>query len=497
MFSTLRGRIAATYFLVVIISLVLASLVFLFFLARYNRDRDRDDMRSQVGTLAADIRRINLALSGSTSLTPLAQQEQEANLLISSFLSTEAQVLGMKLALISPQGAIVAESRGRPNFGLRTIELPADIFSAEGTRVTEHYFPVLGRNYMFATAPTDLSTGESGYLLAIEPLEQVGSVAGSLIWYVVLAGLIALGISMVLAFYLSSAISRPVRAVTQAARRMSAGDYGQEVKVTGSDETGELARDFNMMADRVRAAYEQQRNFVGNVSHELRTPLTSIEGFSQALLDGVSASAEEQRRSLEIINQESKRLVRLLRDLLLLSQIDAGELTPERRLIDVIKLIDELGSLYIGRAEEEGIALRLEPPPEALTISTDPDRLERVLTNLLDNALKYTGRGGAVTLSARRDGDYVNISVADTGSGIPPELLPRIFDRFYRVEQSRAQKHGGSGLGLSICKELVETMGGTIDVHSLVGQGATFTVTLPLDAVGDAEARGAVAGSGQ
>jgi signal transduction histidine kinase len=483
MFKTLRGRITATYFLVVIISLVLASLVFLFFLARYNRNRDRTEMRDQVGALATDISRINQSLS--ESLVAPDRQELEANILISSFLSTEARVLGMKLALVSPRWTVVAESRGRPNFGLRSIELPEDIFSGVGPRVSEHYFPALGRRYMFATSPTDLAAGESGYLLAIKPLEQVGSVAASLIWYVILAGLIALGISMVFAFYLSSAISKQVRAVTEAARRMAAGDYGQEVEVTGSDETAELARDFNMMAERVRTAYEQQRNFVGNVSHELRTPLTSIEGFSQALLDGVSASAEEQRRSLEIINQESKRMVRLLRDLLLLSQIDAGELTPERRPVDVVKLIRELGSLYGGRAEEEEIDFRQEPPDEPLTIWTDPDRLERVLTNLLDNALKYTGSGGAVTLSARRDDDLARFSVTDTGPGIPPELLRRIFDRFYRVEQSRAQKHGGSGLGLAICKELVETMGGTIDVNSSVGQGTTFTVALPSGAPGE------------
>jgi signal transduction histidine kinase len=454
-------------------------------------------MRVQVATLASDIGRINQALSQSTSLAAPEEQETEANILISSFLSTEAQLLGMKLALVSPQGAVVAESRGRPNFGLRTIQLPADVFSGEGPRVSEHYFPALGRRYMFATSPTDLSTGESGYLLAIKPLEQVGSVAGSLIWYVVLAGLIALGISMAFALYLSSAISRPVHAVTEAARRMAAGDYGQAVEVTGPEETGELARDFNMMAERVRTAYEQQRNFVGNVSHELRTPLTSIEGFSQALLDGVSESAEEQRRSLEIINQESKRLVRLLRDLLLLSQIDAGELTPERRPVEVVKLIEELGSLYKGRAEEEGIVFRAEPPPDALTIWTDPDRLERVMTNLLDNALKYTGAAGAITLSARRDAGRARFSVADTGPGIPPEVLPRIFDRFYRVEQSRAQKHGGSGLGLAICKELVETMGGTIEVHSPAGQGTTFTIALPVGTPGAADGGGAPKEQGQ
>lgn len=502
MFKTLRGRITATYFLVVIISLVLASLFFLFFLARYIRDRDREDLGRQVEAVAKDIRQVNqqfrpaMPLEQSAPPVPVAPErgasgaalevdESQTRKLITSILNTEAEVLEAKLLMVAPDGNVVGESRSRPFFGERILELPADIFSEEGPRITERFFRRLGREYLFATAPTTLARGQRGFLLAIKPIEQVRSVAGSLMWYVVLAGLIALGLSMLLALYLSLAISRPVRAVTEAARRMAEGDYGQEVEVRGSDETAELARDFNMMAGRVRTAYELQRDFVGNVSHELRTPLTSIEGFSQALLDGVSTGVEEQRRSLEIINEESKRLNRLLRDLLLLSRIDAGELTPEKKSVDLVDLMRKLESMYNSRAEEEGKAFRVDAPALALNIHTDPDRLERVLTNLLDNAIKYTGEGGTVALSARVGGGFARLAVSDTGQGIPPDELPRIFERFYRVEPSRAQKHGGAGLGLSICKELVQTLGGTIEVQSLAGHGTTFTLTLPAGAASD------------
>lgn len=488
MFHTLRGRITATYFLVVIISLVLASVFFTFFLSRYLRNRDKEALRKQVGAIADDIGQVvqsterlfqNLQEQGPGQATPLDQTVTAMNL-VNSFLNTESQVLQVKLAVVSPDGQVVAESSGRPSFGAAMLQLPPDIFSQQGPIITERFFKRLGRDYLFATAPTVTTTGDSGFLLAIKPVEQVRNVAGSLVLYVIVAGLIALAISMALALYLSSAISRPVRAVTEAARGMAAGDYGQEVEVKGSDETAELARDFNKMASRVRTAYELQRNFVGNVSHELRTPLTSIEGFSQALLDGVSTSPEERRRSIEIINQESKRLVRVLRDLLLLSQIDAGELRPEQKDVDLVDLVRNIGGLYSTRSEEERITLSVDAP-EALHITTDPDRLERVLTNLLDNAMKYTEAGGTVTLSARAEGGNIKLSVADTGPGIPPEQLSRIFERFHRVEPSRAQKHGGSGLGLSISKELVETLGGTIMVQSESGHGTTFTVTLPVD----------------
>ncbi len=494
MFKTLRGRITATYFLVVLISLLLASLFFLFFLGRYIRTSDREDLGRQVDAVARDIKQVNRqflpAVSGQSAPSKLPGQAQsapseqntevQARKLIGNIMNTEAEVLEAKLLLVGPTGQVVEESAGKPVFGNRVIQLPEGIFSETGPVVVERYFPGLRKDYLFATAPTALAKGQLGYLAAIKNIEPVRPVAGSLVAYVALAGLIALALTMALAFYLSSAISRPVREVTEAAQRMAAGDYDQEVEVRGSDETAELAHDFNVMSERVRTAYELQRDFVGNVSHELRTPLTSIEGFSQALLDGVSRSPEEQRRSLEIINQESKRLNRLLGDLLLLSQIDAGELTAEKEPVDLVDMLRKLESMYSGRAESMGVTLRVDAPGRPLSLFTDSDRLERILTNLLDNALKYTGEGGTVALSAAAQDGFARISVADTGPGIPPEQLPLIFERFHRVDRSRAKKLGGSGLGLSICKELVETLGGTIRVQSLVGQGTTFTVTLPV-----------------
>jgi signal transduction histidine kinase len=478
MFKTLRGRVIATCFIVVIISLVLASVFFLFFLSRYTRTREKRELLREVTAIARDVKQLETG-TAAQNLPPKtqAQQSKPVRGVVVTMLNAESDVLKAKLMLVAPDGTVLVQSKGAPSLGT-TLQLPQGVLSS-GPLITEHYFQKLARNYLFATAPTQLGSSQ-GYLMALKPVEQVGAVAGSLIGYVIIAGLIALALSMLLALYLSGALSRPIREVTAAARLIAAGDYTVEVPVRGSDETAELARDFNEMALRVRNAYELQRNFVGNVSHELRTPLTSIEGFSQALLDGVSDSEEERRRSLEIINQESKRLVRVLRDLLLLSQIDAGELRPEKKQVDVVDLMRKLGSIYELRAESQGLDFGVQPPPGAQTAFTDPDRLERVLTNLLDNAFKYTGEAGTVRLTAASDGHSIAISVKDSGPGIPPELLPNIFDRFYRVEQSRAQKHGGSGLGLSICKELVWTLGGTIKVQSRLGHGTTFTVTLPI-----------------
>ena len=480
MFKTLRSRVIATYLVVIVICLLLASVVFVLFLTRYEKDRARDDLRRQVGVVARDIGRVVGELGLRARSGASGTESSQPRRIVQGVLNTESRVLGTKLFLVDSSGTVVAEANRGIRVTGRTLDLPPSLLEQDSQRVVDEFLTRFGREYLFVSAPTLVDKTTQGFLMAIKPLNEIGTGAGSLIWYMALAGLIALGVSTLLALYLSGTISRPIGAVTQAARKMAAGDYDQEVPVTGSDETGELARDFNMMAERVRTAYELQQNFVGNVSHELRTPLTSIEGFSQALLDGVSRGEDERRRSLEIINQESKRLVRVLNDLLLLSQMDAGELHPEKKPVDVVDLMRKMDSLYHARADEGGVSLRLDTPASAVTLNTDPDRLELVLTNLLDNAMEYTAPGGTITLSCTVGAEVVDISVADTGEGIRPELLPRIFERFYRGEKSRATRRGGAGLGLSICKELVKTLGGRIRVESLPGEGTTFTVTLPL-----------------
>lgn len=478
MLRTLRGRVIITYFIVVFISLLLASTFFLFFLSRYIRDRDRNELLGQMRAMAQDVSQVAGRQPGtqpSARKPPLPEPSVAATRLLNS----EAEVLKAKLLLVGPDGTVMAQSSGKPLLGPQTVKLPTGILNESGPRVTQRFFQSLKREYLFATAPTEYA-GKRSFLMSLKPVEPLRLVAAPLIGYVALAGGISLLLSMLLAFYLSYALSRPIKDVAAAARSMAAGDYSVEAPVRGPEETTELARDFNLMAGRVRTAYELQRDFVGDISHELRTPLTSIEGFSQALIDGVTTSEQERQRSLEIINQESKRSVRLLRDLMLLSQIDAGGLKTDRSQIDAVDLLRKMESVYARRSEETGIQMTVAPPSAGTTLYTDADRLERVLTNLLDNAFKFTPPGGSVALSAVPDADTLAISVSDTGPGIPQESLANVFDRFYRVEKSRSKKLGGSGLGLSICRELVWTLGGTITARSLPGHGATFIVRLPL-----------------
>jgi signal transduction histidine kinase len=259
------------------------------------------------------------------------------------------------------------------------------------------------------------------------------------------------------------------------------GEIGARAPVSGPAEAQALARSFNSMADQVEAAQRSQRDFVANVSHELKTPLTSIQGFSQALLDGAAATPEATARAARVIHDEAERMRRMVDELLILARFDAGQVDMAHAPVELGPLLAACVERLSPQAQAAGIALELDAP-DAPTITGDGDRLAQVFANLLDNAIAHTPAGGRVTLAAHQVGNTVEVTVTDTGEGIPAEALPRIFERFYRVDQSR-QHSRGAGLGLAIAREIVEAHGGTITVESVVGLGSRFTVRLPATSV--------------
>jgi signal transduction histidine kinase len=295
------------------------------------------------------------------------------------------------------------------------------------------------------------------------------------------AGILGLALSTLLAWLVSRSVARPVQRAAVAAHAIAQGDYDQQLPLSGPAELQELALSFNQMAQQVKAAQQAQRDFVANVSHDLKTPLTSIQGFSQAILDGTAGDPEEARQAAAVIHDEAGRMRRMVDDLLLLARMDAGELRLERQPLDLPQLLANCVSRLELRAREAGIVLALELPPAGIPPFTgDGDRLLQLFGNLLDNALKHTPAGGRVVLSATHADERIVVAVTDTGTGIPPEELSRIFERFYQVDKSRARSSSrGTGLGLAISKELAEAHGGTITAESVVGVGTKFSVVLP------------------
>jgi len=230
-----------------------------------------------------------------------------------------------------------------------------------------------------------------------------------------------------------------------------------------------------------------RKDFVANVSHELRTPLSMLQGYSEALLDDIASTPEERREIARIIYDESVRMGRLVRDLLDLARMESGHMDFRFAPTDLRLMLDRVWRKFAVYGKEHGVSVELDmPADEPLTLEeADEDRLEQVLTNLLDNALRHTPSGKRIRISAAREesaaGTYVRVSVADEGQGIAAEDLPFIFERFYKADKARTRSSGGgTGLGLAIARQIVEAHGGRIDVESTVGQGSTFSILLPV-----------------
>jgi two-component system sensor histidine kinase BaeS len=274
----------------------------------------------------------------------------------------------------------------------------------------------------------------------------------------------------------SRTLTRPLRELTAATTAMARGELEQTVPVRSKDELGQLATSFNQMSADLTRANTLRRQMTADIAHDLRTPLTVIKGYTEALRDGDLAP---KRSTFETMYQEAEHLSRLIDDLRLLSLADAGELRLNRRPTSPRELLSQAVAAYLPQAQEAGVSLTMELADGLPDVNVDPERLARVLGNLIINALRYTPAGGQITLSGYPHDTGVLLRVHDTGSGIAPQDLPNIFERFYRGETSRYADDGESGLGLAIVKSLVEAHGGVITVASAVGQGTTFEILLP------------------
>ena len=287
--------------------------------------------------------------------------------------------------------------------------------------------------------------------------------------------------------FLTDRALRPVRAVTKAAAQISVRDLSHRLLVQGGDELAELASTFNGMLARLEesfrkqeAAYEQLRRFTADVSHELRTPLTRLKGITSLALSSPDIP-NIQADALRIADGAADTMDVLIKDLLLLARSDSGQLNLSVKPVDLRSLLRDIAATGVG-PDARKPALQL--PDEPLPIQADPLHLTRLFSNLLENAVRHTPERGAITLTARRDGERILASVTDTGEGIAPEHLPHLFERFYRVDQARDRASGGTGLGLSLVQSIAHAHGGTLEIESEVGRGTTVTLILPISGSG-------------
>ncbi|MCD0484835.1 HAMP domain-containing histidine kinase [Streptacidiphilus sp. ASG 303] len=268
---------------------------------------------------------------------------------------------------------------------------------------------------------------------------------------------------------------RPLRVLTGAATRMEHGDLSTRVEVRGRDEIALLGAAFNAMSQRREQLESLRRDMTSDIAHELRTPVSIIRGWLEAVEDGI---ADPDADLVASLLEQARHLQHVIDDLRDLSAAEAGGLRLALEPVEVAEMLSGVLSANRAAAQEAGLTLGAVPGG-ALLADADPVRLRQIVGNLVSNAIRYTPRGGAVTLAARADREAVVIDVADTGIGIAADELPHVFDRFWRADKSRSRRSGGSGLGLAIVRRLVEAHGGTVSVSSVPGEGSTFTVRLP------------------
>ena len=334
-------------------------------------------------------------------------------------------------------------------------------------------------------------TGERVMALTVLERDNSGRTVGALRYVVSLRmvdyqiTLIALGVLLLIVVILFlvgisnyvflSSIVVPVTEVGKGARRIASGDYDYRIPKQYNDEIGDLSDTLNFMAGELAEGERLKNEFISSMSHELRTPLTAIAGWSETLAALGENDPEMLQRGLKVITDETARLTGIVEGLLDFSRIQNGTIRLECAPLDIAAELEETVFLFRERAAQAGLRLEFSENGEPLFLQGDRDKLRQVFVNLLDNAVKYSGRGGCVTVSVTYEQEWVCITVRDTGVGIAPEILPRVTEKFFRGSKS----HPGSGIGLALSDEIVRMHGGSLRVESTLGEGTVVTVTLP------------------
>jgi signal transduction histidine kinase len=361
------------------------------------------------------------------------------------------------------------------------------LVAVNGTAVGDSKGDFLGLNYTNPQeTPIELALGNEvlGKLYVIPDPEAEENIApflrisASINRSLLVGGSLAIAIALALTLILSRRVTSPIGILAKAARRLGCGDLSQRVQFQGKGEVAELAQAFNTMAGDLEHIEQLRRNMVADVAHELRTPLSNIQGYLEAIRDRVMKPNAATIRSL---NEEAALLSQLVNELQELSLAEAGELKLAYRSEDTTRLVRQAVSPWQPKMAAKEISLSLDLPDGLPPVRIDWQRVNQVLHNLLENAVAHTFKGGSINVAATELDGWVEISVADTGEGIPAADLPNIFERFYRVDKSRARVTGGSGLGLTIAKRLIEAHGGRITVESKLGRGTCFSFTIPVE----------------
>jgi signal transduction histidine kinase len=492
--TSLRFRLTLTYLAVILVGMGLAAL-----LAWLSVER-----------LYVDAQKANLLAQAQLVATALQTTPQQSLTMVEPYAQTANVLPGIHTRVIEEQGAVVIDlpelmpvtqkavsplpqlaqntaGEVSPDELLNRPEM-AQALAGQPATAIRRVAVAEGRRVLYAAVPVWSDEGQVSRIVYIaSPLPDTGwgALPVSVRWRLAGAILLAITLAMAVGWWLARRISGPLNALAGAASRVAQGDLAQTVPEDASiAEVRDLGRTFNMMTASLRHADQVRTDFVADVSHELRTPLTAIKGTVETLQDGAVDDLEVRGRFLATIAGETERLIRLVNDLLVLTRADAGALNLQLGRVDLENLarvrVQNLAGVAAGRQVQLEVVGPAQHDAPVLCVLADADRIAQVLDNLLDNAIRHSHPDSRVTVTIASDQDEVMCAVSDTGSGIPAEHQPFIFERFYRADPSRRRHRGGSGLGLSIAQALVRAQQGRIGAHSVEGQGTTVTFWLPL-----------------
>jgi len=408
-----------------------------------------------------------------------------------------ARSAGGRLTIIAHDGRVLLDSEAEPanmeNHASRP-EVQEALRGHTGSASRES--ASVGIRFLYVAAPLD-----DGVIRIAVPLKDVEAHVNELRKNLVIYTALAFLPAILLAAFLARHFSSRLGAAIQYASTLAMGNFKARLENPGNDELGTLGKQLNETGEKLQKMFEElehehvelekleriRKDFVINVSHELRTPLASIQGYTETLLDGALEDKEHNVKFLQIISQNAERLTRLTADLLTLGRLELKTQKLQPADYDINRLLADCIANLRPMADKKQIDVRYEPAPDSTKAFCDSEAIHQIMMNLLDNAIKYTPEGGHITVLARPfvdvgRGEMVEVGVRDTGIGIPAQELPRLFERFYRVDKARSRALGGTGLGLAIVKHLVRSLGGDVSVESVANQGSTFRFTLPVHA---------------
>lgn len=319
--------------------------------------------------------------------------------------------------------------------------------------------------------------GSEGYLFAATPVHALAVYIRSILTMFLLSSAVILIVCGILCMVLARRITWPIEQISQAAKRLGGGDFTARAPVTGCQELADFATTFNNMAGRLQNIDNSRGQFMGNIAHELRTPMTSIKGFIDGMLDGTIPESE-YKHYLGVVSQETGRLARLVQNMLDITKLESGEVKGTPKNYDIWSTVTDVVLSDERRIEDGKIDIQGLGPTGTM-VYADPDFIHQVVYNIVDNAIKFTPPDGVIKFDIQQENDMVRVTIENTGDGIAPDALPFVFERFYKEDRSRGLNTRGSGLGLHICKVLINLSGGQIKAESEMGKWCRFTFTLP------------------